>query len=284
MFDPHSAKDELRDEEFRLHKLNNDSAIRCKTASTKLNNSACYLVVSGTFTIDNIPAGNKQSPPDTFVMSERSCNQHLASMLSPVHGTTIVIPDCAREVLGDSEVDAIEHCGAVVSSVASAANSNGLTVLQRADELLQSEGFTLLHSPYAPGVTFWTLPRSRWSVKDKFAGLTASCTVGEVHSSGDYSACHDAEFVVYFAPARLFDDYVERDELNKRYASEKDEASYKWRHKFYKKNFPIVDRKSGNRRRSAMLLEDAKREFNSRGEVDDFDEGIDKPGWIDAWM
>ena len=88
----------------------------------------------------------------------------------------------------------------------------------------------------------------------------------------------------YFAPTRLFDDYVERDELNKRYASEKDEASYKWRHKFYKKNFPIVDRKSGNRRRSAMLLEDAKKEFNSRGEVDDFDEGIDKLGWIDAWM
>lgn len=47
---------------------------------------------------------------------------------------------------------------------------------------------------------------------------------------------------------------------------------------------PIVDRTSGNRRRSAMLLEDAKKEFNSRGEVDDFDEGIDKLGWIDAWM
>ena len=279
-----SAKDELRDEEFRLHKLNNDSAIRCKTASTKLNNSACYLVVSGAFTIVNIPAGNKQSPPDTFAMSERSCNQHLASMLSPVHGTTIVIPDCAREVLSDSEMDAIEHCGAVVSSVASAVNSNGLTVLQRADELLQREGFTLLHSPYAPGETFWPLPSSRWSVKDEFIGLSASCAVDEVHSSGDYSACHDAEFVVYFAPTHLFDEYAERDELNKHYVGEKDEASYKWRHKFHKKHFPIVDRKSGNRRRSAMLLEDAKKEFNSRGEVDDFDEGIDKLGWIDAWM
>ena len=189
MLDPHSAKDELRDEEFRLHKLNSDAASRYKNASAKLNNSACYLVVNGTLTIDNIPAGNKQSPPDTFAMSERSCNQHLASMLSPVHSTTIIIPDCARGVLSYSEVDAIEHCDTVISSVASAVNSNGLTVLQRADELLQREGFTLLHSPYAPGETFWVLPRSRWSVKDEFIGLSASCAVDEVHSSGDYSAC-----------------------------------------------------------------------------------------------
>lgn len=208
-----SAKDELRDEEFRLHKLNSDAASRYKNASAKLNNSACYLVVNGTLTIDNIPAGDKQSPPDTFAMSERSCNQHLASMLSPIHSVNVVIPDSAREILSGSELSAIEHCGAIVSSTASAVNSNGLAVLQRADELLQSEGFTLLHSPYAPGETFWTLPRSRWSVKDKFAGLTASCAVDEVHSSGDYSACHDAEFVVYFAPTRLFDDYVERDEV-----------------------------------------------------------------------
>lgn len=284
MFDPHSAKDELRDEEFRLHKLNNGAASRYKNASAKLNNSACYLVVNGALTIDNIPAGDKQSSPDTFAMSERSCNQHLASMLSPIHSADVVIPDSAREILSGSELSAIEHCGTVISSVASAVNSNRLTVLQRADELLQSEGFTLLHSPYAPGETFWPLPSSRWSVKDEFIGLTASCAVDEVHSSGDYSACHDAEFVVYFAPTRLFDEYAERDELNKRYAGEKDEASYKWRRKFYKKHFPIVDRTSGNRRRSAMLLEDAKKEFNSRGEIDDFDEGIDEPGWIDGWV
>ena len=88
----------------------------------------------------------------------------------------------------------------------------------------------------------------------------------------------------YFAPTRLFDEYAKRDELNKHYVGEKGEASYKWKSKFYKKHFPTIDRTSGNRRRSAMLLEDAKKEFNSRGEIDDFDEGIDEPGWIDGWV
>ena len=270
MFDPHARKDELSRETMQLKKLG--AQLESSRASTLRNirNATCGLLIEGVIT---------RSDTDLSTVSESTIDSHAASLFNPVDAAYLYVYESAQNSLLPEEIEVIESCGDIISSMSSAVGVNGLTIMQSAEEVLSEHGFTMMKSRQPLADFYFGVPKPQLSLYPGMWSFVPSQLL-EMYSSGEYFKSRPASLFFPFVPNRVVDKGCERISQAKHdYDDAYDGASHQLRGIIGKEFYPRVRNSASHRRRASMRLEEAKKEYNSTGDLEGFDEGVDRIDW-----
>ena len=270
MFDPHARKDELSRETMRLKKLG--AQLESARASTLRNirNATCGLIIEGIIT---------RSSTDLSTVSESMIDSHVASLFNPVDTAYLYIYESAQHSLQPREIEVIESCGDIINSMSSAVGTNGLTIKQFAEEMLSEHGFTMMKSRQPLADFYFGVPKPQLSLYPGMWG-SVSPQLLEMYSSGEYFKGRPASLFIPFVPSRVVDEGCKRIAQAKHdYDEAYNGASHQLRGIIGKEFYPRVRNSASHRRRASMRLEEAKKEYNATGDLEGFDEGVDRIDW-----
>lgn len=270
MFDPNAHKDELNREAMQLKKLG--SRLESERASTLRNirNATCGLIIEGIIT---------RGDTDLSTVSESMIDSHTASLFHPVDTAYLYVYESAQHSLLPEEIETIESCENLTSSMSSAVGTNGLTIMQSAEKMLFEHGFTMMKSRQPLADFYFGVPKPQLSLHPGMWSFVPSQLL-EMYSSGEYFKGRPASLFIPFVPSRVVDEGAERISQAKHdYDDAYDGASHQLRGIIGKEFYPRVRNSASHRRRASMRLEEAKKEYNATGDLEGFDEGVDRIDW-----
>lgn len=270
MFDPNSRKDELSRETMRLKKLS--AQLESARASTLRNiqYATCGLIIEGIIT---------RGDTELSTVSESMVDSHAASLFHPVDTAYLYAYESAQHSLQPRETESIESCGDLISSMSSAVGVNGLTIMQSAEEMLSEHGFTMMKSRQPLADFYFGVPKPQLSLYPGMWSFVPSQLL-EMYSSGEYFKSRPASLFLPFVPNRVVDEGLEQISQTKHdYLDAYNDASHQLRGLIGKEFYPRVRNSSSHRRRASMRLEEARKEYNATGDLEDFDEGVDRIDW-----
>lgn len=270
MFDAHAHKDALNRETMQLKKLG--AQLESARASTLRNirNATCGLLIEGVIT---------RSDADLSTVSESTIDSHAASLFNPVDAAYLYVYGSAQNSLLPEEIEVIESCGDIINSMSSAVGTNGLTIKQSAEEMLSEHGFIMTKSRQPLADFYFGVPKPQLSLYPGMWG-SASLQLLDIYSSGEYFKSRPASLFIPFVPSRVVDEGCKRIAQAKHdYDEAYNGASHQLRGIIGKEFYPRVRNSASHRRRASMRLEEAKKEYNATGDLEGFDEGVDRIDW-----